>query len=390
MSGGAERMTRLHLAMADALMQAEGYRSERLFQAFDDARRAAAGTASVELQCEAALASAAFFYATGRNRDYLPLADEQLENHADLLSPAYVSGLWSSKGIAHFNRAEWRFALDALRKARDLIDRTDASRRIVLGGTDQLIPTQHYFFQSLAGMGFIDEAVETTARFVQTIDRMEKPFDIAWALVIKCSLCALLGQNDVLLQAAAKMVEISERHGYRARQGNGLSWRGLARSRLGELDAGIDDAREGLEIWRGQGGVIHTQELICQLCNLLVQAGRLDEASQLLDEADVLAIDGDEACFLAECVRIRGQIAAGRNDLTDAVRLFEKAIAISQRQEARLFELRATTQLASVLARQSRAEVGETRLRAVIDAFETKHEIVDLAAARKVLDKLLQ
>jgi tetratricopeptide (TPR) repeat protein len=239
-------------------------------------------------------------------------------------------------------------------------------------------------------MGFIDEAVETTERFIQTIDRMEKPFDIAWALVIKCSLCALLGQNDVLLQAAAKIIEISERHGYRARQGNGLSWRGLARSRLGELDAGIDDAREGLEIWRGQGGVIHTQELICQLCNLLVQAGRLDEASQLLDEADVLAIDGDEACFLAECVRIRGQIAAGRNDLTDAVRLFEKAIAISQRQEARLFELRATTQLASVLARQSRAEVGETRLRAVIDAFETKHEIVDLAAARKVLDKLVQ
>ncbi len=49
-------------------------------------------------------------------------------------------------------------------------------------------------------MGFIDEAVETTERFVQTIDRMEKPFDIVWALLIKCDLCALLGQNDVLLR----------------------------------------------------------------------------------------------------------------------------------------------------------------------------------------------
>jgi tetratricopeptide (TPR) repeat protein len=237
-------------------------------------------------------------------------------------------------------------------------------------------------------MGFIDEAVEATERFVQTIDRIEKPFDIAWALVIKCSLCALLGQNDVLLQDATKIIEISEQHGYRARQGNGLSWRGLARSRLGELDAGIDDAREGLEIWRGQGGVIHTQELVCQLCNLLGQAGRLDEASQLLDEADALAIDADEACFLAECVRIRGQIAAHGGDLTGAVPLFEKAIAISQRQEARLFELRATTQLAPVLTRQGRAQEGETRLRAIIDAFDTKYEIVDLAAARKVLETL--
>jgi tetratricopeptide (TPR) repeat protein len=386
--GGAERMTRLHLAMANALMQAEGYRSERLGQALDDARRAAAETALVELQCEVALSSGGFFYATGRNRDYLTLADEQLENHADLLPPAYVSGLWLSKGTAHFNRGEWRFALDALRKARDLIDRTDASRRILLGGADQLMPTQDILPRSLVAMGFIDEAVETTERFVQTIDQIEKPYDIAWALSVKCHLCALLGQNEALLENATKIIEISERHGYPTRQGNGLSWRGIARSRLGELNAGIDDVREGMVIWRGQGGVIHTQELICQLCDLLVQAGRLDEASHLLDEADALAIDTDGARALAECIRIRGQIAAGGNDLTDAVLLLEKSIAISQRQEARLFELRATTHLASALGRQGRAQVGEARLRAIIDAFDTKHEIVDLAAARKVLDTL--
>ena len=387
-SGGAERMTRLHLAMANALMQAEGFGAERLGQALDDARRAAADTALVELQCEVALSSGVFFYATGRNRDYLTLADEQLENHADLLPPAYVSGLWLNKGTAHFNRGEWRFAIEALRKARDLIDRTDASRRILLGGGDQLIPTHDLLQRSLVAMGFIDEAVETTERLVQAIDRMEKPFDIAWALIVKCHLCALLGQNDVLLQDAAKIIEISERHGYTARRGNGLSLRGLARSRLGELDAGIDDAREGMVIWRGKGVVFRTPEQICWLCDLLVQAGRLDEASHLLDEADALVINTDEACFLAECIRIRGQIAACGNDLTGAVRLFEKAIAISQRQEARLFELRATTQLASVLARQGRAQEGETRLRAIIDAFDTKHEIVDLAAARKVLDTL--
>jgi class 3 adenylate cyclase/tetratricopeptide (TPR) repeat protein/ABC-type transport system involved in cytochrome c biogenesis ATPase subunit len=388
LSGGAERMTRLHLAMANALTQVGEYSSERLGQALDDARRAAADTALVELRCEVALSSAGFFYATGRNRDYLTLADEQLENHADLLAPAYLSGLWTNKGIAHYNRGEWRFALDALRKAQDLIDRTDASRRILLGGADQLIASQAYFFRSLVAMGFIDEAVETCERFVQTIDEMEKPFDIVWALLVKCGLCALLDQNDVLLQTAAKMVEISERHGYRARQGNGLSWRGLARSRLGELDAGIDDAREGMVLWRGKGLVFATPELICRLGDLLVQAGRLDEASHMFDETDALVINTDEACFLAECIRIRGQIAACGDDLTGAVRLFEKATAIAQQQEALLFELRATTQLASVFARQRRAQEGEARLHAIIDAFDTRYEIADLAAARKVLDTL--
>jgi len=299
-----------------------------------------------------------------------------------------VSGLWLNKGSARYNRGEWRFAVEALRKARDLIDGTDASRRILLGGGDQLIAIHDILQRSLVAMGFIDEAVEMAERLVQAIDRMEKPFDIGWALSVKCHLCALLGQNDVLMQDAAKIIEISERHGYTARLSGGLSWRGLARSRLGELDAGIDDVREGMVIWRSKGVVFRTLERICWLCDLLVQAGRLDEASHLLDEADALVINADDACSLAECIRIRGQIAACANDLTGAVRLFEKAIGISQRQEARLFELRATTQLASVLARQGCAKVAEVRLRSIIDAFDTKHEIVDLAAARKVLDTL--
>jgi hypothetical protein len=99
------------------------------------------------------------------------------------------------------------------------------------------------------------------------------------------------------------------------------------RSRLGELDAGTADAREGMVLWRGQGVLLTTPELICRLCDLLVQAGRLDETSHLLDEADALVIDTDDACVLAECIRIRGQIAASGNDLTAAVRLFEKARA---------------------------------------------------------------
>jgi class 3 adenylate cyclase/tetratricopeptide (TPR) repeat protein len=387
-SGGPERMTHLHLAMANALMQAEGFGAERLGQALEDARRASADTALVELQCEVALSSGVFFYATGRNREYLTIADQQLEKHADLLPPAYVSGLWVNKGTAHFNRGEWRFALEALRKARDLIDRTDASRRILLGGGDQLIAIHDILQRSLVAMGFIDEAVDTTERLVQAIDRMEKPFDIAWALGVKCYLCTLFGQDDVLLQDAAKMIEISERHGFTARRGVGLSWRGLARSRLGELDAGIEDVREGMLILRGKGVIFRTQEKVCWLGDLLAQAGRLEEASHVLDEADALVINTDDTCFLAECIRIRGQIAACGDDLSGAVRLFEKSIAISQRQEARLFELHATTQLASVFARQGRAQEGEPRLRAIIDAFDTKHEIVDLAAARKVLDTL--
>ncbi|BCG96918.1 adenylate/guanylate cyclase domain-containing protein [Mesorhizobium sp. 131-2-1] len=388
--GGAERVTRLHLAMANALMQAEGYRSERLGKTLEDARLAAANTASVELQCDVALSLAPFFYATGRNHDYLTLAEEQLANGADLLPTAYLSGLWATKGIAHSNRGEVPLAAEALRKALDLIDRVDPSRRISFAGADQRVSAQAYFSESLMILGFFDAAVKEKERLMRNFDQLDKPFDLAWHLLVQCQLCALVGQYEELLDNATKIVEICERHGYTARRSSGIRWRGHARSHLGELDAGIDDARESMVLWRGQGVVFHTPEKACELCDLLLRAGRIEDASQMLDDVDTLIFDTDEASYLAEGIRLRGQIAANRGDLTDAAHLFETAIATSKRQKARLFQLRATTQLAPVLARQGRVNDAETRLRSVIDTFETRYPVVDLIAAQRALDLLGQ
>ena len=137
-------------------------------------------------------------------------------------------------------------------------------------------------------MGYIDEAVERKERLIQTIDQNERPFDFAWALFMRCDLYALLGQYEELLESATKIVEISDRHGYTARRSGGLAWRGYARSHLGELDAGIADVREGMVLWRGEGVVFHTPERVCGLCDLLLRAGRHNEASLALDDVDAL------------------------------------------------------------------------------------------------------
>ncbi|WJI38614.1 AAA family ATPase [Mesorhizobium opportunistum] len=387
-SGGGERMTRLHLAMANALMQAEGYRSERLGKTLEDARLAAANTASVELQCDVALSLAPFFYASGRNHDYLTLAEEQIATFNGRLPAAYLSGLWATKGIAHLNRGEPALGEAALRKALVLIDRVDPSRRILLAGADQRVSTQIYLSDSLTILGFFDAAVEEKERLVRTFDQLDKPFDLAWYLLAQCELCALLGQYEELLEKATKIVKICERHGYTARRSGGIRWRGHARSHLGELDAGIDDVRESMVLWRGQGVVFHTPEKACELCDLLLRAGRIEDASQMLDDVDTLVFDTDEASCLAECIRLRGQIAASRGDLTGAAHLFETAIFTARRQQAKLFELRAVTQLALVLARQGHVHEAATRLEAVVHTFNTRYPIVDLVTAQRALDVL--
>ncbi|ARO29209.1 adenylate/guanylate cyclase protein [Rhizobium sp. NXC14] len=387
-SGGAERVTRLHLSMANALMQAQGYRSERLGKTLEDAYLAAATTDLVKLQCDVVLSLGPFHFATGRNRDYLTIADERQTRSADLLPPAYLGGLWTWKGVAHFNRGEQPLAAEALRRSLDVTDRIDPGQHILLGGGDQRVVAQFYFNNSLIFMGFVDAAVELKKQIAGAVDQLDKPFDRAWHFLTQCDLCALFGQYEELLENASKIVEICERHGYAARRSGGLRWRGYARWHLGEPDAGIEDVLESLLLWRGQGVVFHTPYRACILCDLLLPAGRIEDASRLLDGVDGLVSDTDEACCLAECVRLRGQIAAARGDLTGAARLFETAIATAHRQHAKLFELRAITQLAPALARQGRVEDAAARLRAAVDMFDARHQIVDLIAAQSALDML--
>lgn len=386
--GGAERMTRLHLSMANALMQAEGYRSERLGKTLEDAHLAAANTDLVELQCDVVLSLAPFHFATGRNRDYLTIADNRQTRSADLLPPAYFGGLWTWKGVAHFNRGEQPLAAEALRKSLDVTDHIDPSQHISLGGGDQCVVAQFYLSSSLIIMGFVDAAVELKKHMAGAVDQLDKPFDLAWHFLAQCDLCALFGQYEELLENATQIVEICDRHGYTARRSGGVRWRGYARWHLGELDAGIDDLLESMLVWRGNGVVFHTPQRACLLCDLLLPAGRIEDASRILDDVDMLVFDTDEACFLAECIRLRGQIAAERGDLTGAAHLFETAIATARRQQARLFELRATTQLAPILARQGRVDDAVARLRAVVHMFDAKHQIVDLTAAQSALDTL--
>jgi predicted ATPase len=99
----------------------------------------------------------------------------------------------------------------------------------------------------------------------------------------------------------------------------------------------------------------------------------------------------DERLFEAELHRLRGALLLqeGRTAAFDrAEACFRQALAVARRQETKLFELRAATNLARLWCDQSRRAEASDLLAPVCDWFTEGFETADLKEARAFLDQL--
>jgi tetratricopeptide (TPR) repeat protein len=376
----------IYLGLVAALMQAEGYQSDHLRPAIASAQQAAREGASPSLQLRIALESGPLFWGIRQNAEYLATLEEFGHSSSIDRDPAVRAALLVARGIAHSNRGEYVEADRHLRAALEL--EPLLSPRIRIGGGAVSIVMHHYAFVVARTLGRVEEALQVrhTAERIRT--SLDDPFSIAWALLLRGFGEALSGDYESALATADETIAICRKYGFRARMGNGLTLRGRMRALRGELELGIRDYREGLELWRGSGVVFHTPELITVFAGLLLRGGRQDEARAVLDDVDRLGDGTDEASVRAECQRIRGRMATADGDLVSAERWIEIAISTARHQSARLFELRATSDLAELLSKQGRQAEDTRRLGQIYRSFTQGQHAPELRATKAVLDRL--
>jgi class 3 adenylate cyclase/tetratricopeptide (TPR) repeat protein len=376
-----ERIAELHIALANALMQAEGYRPKGLQTILKRAEELSARSGSERSNCKMLLTFSPYFFATGRNDEYIRRCTGPLSTFSREANHLH-SGLLVTTGIAHFNRAEFRSAIDALTAALHVIDQLKESESFLIGGASPAIAVRQYLIRSLLIVGefdrsLIDDALQWMLR------RNLNPFDRAWALIAAGYAHLAFGAFESLSHVAAELIHIGEKYGYAPRKANGLIFRGYCESSMGQPDLAIADFRQGYEIWRGEGVVFHTPERACALCEALINSGRLEDAEQYLNELDMLVTDTDEASWQSECIRLRGLIALRRDENDDAEASFLRAISLADRQCAYLFEVRAARQLAEMLANTPRKIQGCRQLEGALNRIPEESPLADVRSARQ-------
>jgi predicted ATPase len=96
----------------------------------------------------------------------------------------------------------------------------------------------------------------------------------------------------------------------------------------------------------------------------------------------------DERWLASEVLRLRGSLLRAGGDLVAAEDSYNKAVAVALKQDARLFELRAATDLARLWRDQDKRDEARDLLAPVYGWFTEGFDTLDLKETKALLEEL--
>ena len=183
---------------------------------------------------------------------------------------------------------------------------------------------------------------------------------------------------------------LSTESGYAAGRALSEIYLGWADAMAGDLEGGIARMRQHLSELRARGFEVAAAYHLALIATALGKVGRFDEALRTIDESFPIIDRTGQRHYEAEVHRLKGELllAQSASNAAQAEKSFRTAIEIARKQHAKSWELRATTSLARLLAKQRKRDKARTMLAEIYGWFTEGFDTPDLKDAKSLLDEL--
>ncbi|WP_158258298.1 ATP-binding protein [Rhodopila globiformis] len=249
----------------------------------------------------------------------------------------------------------------------------------------------HYLSKAAWILGYPDQAISINAAKEAHARQTGHPFDLAFTAATGAQIFNYLREPH---QALARAME-----GERLGEELGLPFfcrilapifRGMVLIRLNEAAEGTDLLRTSLAAWEAGGGRNGIPYCRSVLAEGMARLGCLDEALRLLDAAiqQVERPGWEERSYIAEILRIRGEVRVQTGDVQAAERDYRASLDWARRQQARSWELRTATSYARFMRDRGRTREAYDVLAPVHAWFTEGFGTRDLCDARALLREL--
>ncbi|MSQ58917.1 MAG: hypothetical protein EXR36_04555 [Betaproteobacteria bacterium] len=254
-------------------------------------------------------------------------------------------------------------------------------------GFDPGVLCHEWYSWALLGLGYPDCSRSIYTRGIRTAYRHGDPLTVATTKVHIAIYDALREDPAAALKTAHDAVAFCKENRILLRQAEAEIVEGWAMAELGDAEKGVSITRPAIELWSQLGARIWDPGWYSYLARAYARAGQMQNAREALQEAFDAAHKNGEGAYLAELHRMDGDLGLFVEG-ADAESCYRKAIGVSKKQEAKLWELRASAALARLWHSLGRRDEALSLLKPVYDWFTEGFDTRDLKEAKALLDAL--
>jgi predicted ATPase len=239
---------------------------------------------------------------------------------------------------------------------------------------------------ALWSLGYPDQASRRGQEALALAQELGHPFSLALAHGLG-GLHHLL-RRDVLrcLELSDVCIRLATEHEFPYWLTFGTFFHGGALEQHGQLEEGIVQLRQGLDQLQAIGVAGGETCIFALLGEAYGKLGRVEDGLDFLAEALETACSKEQRWYEVEIHRLRGELLLMQGDESGAEASFHKAVEVARQQDAKSWELRATTSLCRLWQQQGRREEACQRLADIYGWFTEGFDTPDLQEARSLLE----
>jgi len=411
-AGGDAVELDLQMKLGQLLMQIDGYAAPQTFRCFARSRELASRLGQSDTYVIACAALSATLWASGRYQEVVDMLGHLGSEEIASLKPMSRVFRALVLGLAELHLGDLPGAAAHSAEAMRELETVPPVERVDIGGIDPVVMVLSQIIAILVNQGYLEQAAAATARSIEIAEQRDHQPTRVWAMSMARWAAFRRGDLAESMRLSRELLVLAERLGFHARIATGQMMLGRALVANGDVDEGRRLLREGHAAWMAAGAVATGTEYASHAADVLLGAGEPEEAAYYVLAGEKLVRDIGEHFFEAELLRHRGQLAefgvldepeATRSDGLSptadapdasepsdrqriAERFYRRAIDVAESQHAKLFTLRAASNLARLLESQGRQVDADAVLRPVYGWFTEGFEFPDLRRARALLD----
>jgi tetratricopeptide (TPR) repeat protein len=386
----------LHMALGFALMNTKGYAAPEVEHAYAQARALSEQLEDTPQLFSILIGLTAFYATRSKLQHARELSEHSLTIAQHVQDLALLLEAHRSMGHILFCQGNYLRARSHLEQAFSFYDREQHHTHAFLYGHNPGVFCLMHLAAVLWGLGYLAQAAKKSHEAIMLAREVGHPFTLAAALNMVSLLHIFHGEIAIASSWIEEEQTIATEHGFAFFMIVIPIHRAYLLAQQGQSEASILPLCQALVTFRSIGMEIGYPSQQALLAEVYGKAGQAEEGLSVLAEALAQVDKTGDRFYEAELYRLKGEltlqkqlkVASHKSQVEEAETCFLKAIEIARKQQAKMFELRATVSLARLWQQQGKRHEARQRLAEIYGWFTEGFDTVDLKEAKALLEEL--